>query len=178
MSSGILKIFYAKWLVKLHDDLWICCCSVAKSCLTLSDPVNCSTPGFPALHYLPEFAQTHVHWVSDAIQSAHPPSPSCPSALNLSQHQGRLCAILFNCQWSNHQREVTQGKSDLGHILIFVREHFPMTLFHLPPPTALRNVSASPVFLHLLWQRGIQVTPETKDPISKEDHVHGFQDKN
>ena len=44
------------------------CCSVSKSCLTLCNPMNCSTPGFPVLHYLPEFAQTHVHWVSDAIQ--------------------------------------------------------------------------------------------------------------
>ena len=46
----------------------VCCCSVAQSCLTLWDPMDCSTPGFPVLHYLQEFAQTHVHWVSDAIQ--------------------------------------------------------------------------------------------------------------
>ena len=45
----------------------ICCCSVAKLCLTLCDPMGCSTPGFPVLHHLPEFAQTHVHWVSDAV---------------------------------------------------------------------------------------------------------------
>ena len=43
------------------------CCSVAKSCLTLCDPMNCSTPSFPVLHCLPELAQTHVHWVCDAI---------------------------------------------------------------------------------------------------------------
>ena len=43
-------------------------CSVAKSCLTLHDPMDCGTPGFPVLHYLPEFAQVHVHWVDDAIQ--------------------------------------------------------------------------------------------------------------
>ena len=42
-------------------------CSVAKLCLTLCDPMDCSTPGFPVLHYLPEFAQTHVHWVNNAI---------------------------------------------------------------------------------------------------------------
>ena len=48
------------------------CCSVAKSCPTLWDPVNFSTPGFSVLHSLPEFAQTHVHWVSDAIQPSHP----------------------------------------------------------------------------------------------------------
>ena len=45
-----------------------CYCSAAKSCLTLCNPMNCSTPGFPVLHYLPEVFQTHVHWVSDAIQ--------------------------------------------------------------------------------------------------------------
>ena len=65
-----------------------CCCSVAKSCLTLFDPMGCSIPGFSVLHYLPEFAQTHVHWVGDAIQPSHPLlTPSSP-ALNLSQHQG------------------------------------------------------------------------------------------
>ena len=53
------------------------CCSVGKSCPTLCDPTNCSTPGFPVLHYLPEFAQTHVHWVSDAISSSVTPFSSC-----------------------------------------------------------------------------------------------------
>ena len=46
----------------------ILCCSVTKSCPTLCDPINYSMPGFPVLHHLPEFAQTHVHWVGDAIQ--------------------------------------------------------------------------------------------------------------
>jgi len=62
------------------------CCLVAQSCSTLCHPMDCSTPGFPVLHYLPEFAQAHVHCVSDAIQPSPPLSPS--SALNLSQHQG------------------------------------------------------------------------------------------
>ena len=52
-----------------------CCCSVAKSCPTVCNPTDCSTPGFPVLHCLPEFAQTHVHCVRDAIQSSHPVSP-------------------------------------------------------------------------------------------------------
>ena len=52
-----------------------CCCSVAKSYLTHYDPMDCSIPGFPALHYLPEFVQTHVHWVNDAIHTSHPLSP-------------------------------------------------------------------------------------------------------
>ena len=49
-----------------------CCCSVTQSCLIFSDPMTCSMPGFPILHHLPEFALTHVHWVSDAIQLSHP----------------------------------------------------------------------------------------------------------
>ena len=57
-------------------------------CLTLCDPMDCSIPRFPVCHYLPEFAQTHVHWVSDVIQLSHPLSSSSPPAFNLSQHQG------------------------------------------------------------------------------------------
>ena len=63
-------------------------CSVAQSCPTLCNPMDCRVPGFPVLHYLPEFALTHVHWVSDAIQPSHPLSPSSPLAFKLSQHQG------------------------------------------------------------------------------------------
>ena len=65
-----------------------CCCSVAQLCLTLCDPMDCSTPGLPVLHCLPEFTQTYVHGVSDAIQPSHPPSSPSPLAFNLSQHQG------------------------------------------------------------------------------------------
>ena len=50
----------------------VCCCSVAKLCLTLCNPMDCSTPDFPIFHYLLELTQTHVHWVSDAIQPSHP----------------------------------------------------------------------------------------------------------
>ena len=53
--------------------LWfLCSCSVTKSCPVLCDPMDCSTPGFPVLHYLLEFAQTNAHWVCDAIQPSHP----------------------------------------------------------------------------------------------------------
>ena len=63
------------------------CCSVTLSCLTLCDPMEYSTPGFPVLHHLPEFAQTHVHRIGDAIQPSHPLSPPSP-ALSLSPHHG------------------------------------------------------------------------------------------
>ena len=62
--------------------------SVAQSGLILCNSMNHSTPGFPIHHQLPEFTQTHVHWVSDAIQPSHLLSPPSPLALNLSQHQG------------------------------------------------------------------------------------------
>ena len=65
-----------------------CCCWVAKLCPTLCSLVNGSIPGFPVLHYLLEFAQTRVHWVSDANQSSHPLSPASPISLSLLQHQG------------------------------------------------------------------------------------------
>ena len=64
--------------------------------------MDCSMPGFPDLHYLPEFAQTHVHWVGDAIQPSHPLSPPFPPVFNLSQHQG-----LF--QWVGSLNQVAKG---------------------------------------------------------------------
>ena len=60
--------------------------------------MDCSMPGFPVLHHLPEFVQTHVHWVGDVIQPSYPLSPASPPALNLSQHQG-----LFQWVGSSHQ---------------------------------------------------------------------------
>ena len=72
--------------------------SVAQSCPTLCDPVDCSMPGLPVHHHLLEFTQTHVHRVSDAIQPSHPLSSPSPPALNLSQHQS-----LFKWVSSSHQ---------------------------------------------------------------------------
>ena len=74
------------------------CCSVAQSCLTLWDPMDYSTPGFPVHHQLLQLAQTHVHWVGDAIQPSHPLSSASPPAFNLSQHEG-----LFQWVGSLHQ---------------------------------------------------------------------------
>ena len=91
------------WIVPLHAQIYILsypsmwlyldirslgsCCPVVQSCPTLCNPMDCSTPGFPVHYQFWEHAQTHVHWVSDAIQLSHPllsPSP----AFSLSQHQG------------------------------------------------------------------------------------------
>jgi len=72
--------------------------SVTQSCLTLCDPIECSTPGLPVHHQLLEFTHTHVHWVGDATQPSHPLSSPSPPALNLSQNQG-----LFQWVSSLHQ---------------------------------------------------------------------------
>ena len=78
------------WLIEAFS-------SVAQSCLTLC-PMDCTTPGLPVHHQLPEFTQTHAHWVSDAIKPSHPLSSPSPPAFNLSQHQG-----LFKGVSSSHQ---------------------------------------------------------------------------
>ena len=93
-------VMYAceSWTVKKADprridafELW---CelfqfsSVAQSCPTLCDLMDCSTPGFPVHHQLPDLTQTHVHLVGDAIQLSHPLSFPSPPDFNLSQHQG------------------------------------------------------------------------------------------
>ena len=81
----------------------LCCyCSVTKSCLTFCYPLDCSTPGFRVLHYLLEFAQTHVHWVGDAIHPSCPLSPSSSPVLNLSQHQGLFQWVNSLHQWPNY----------------------------------------------------------------------------
>ena len=75
--------------------------SVRQSCPTLWDTINCSTPGLPVHHQLPEFTQTHAQQVGDAIQPSHPLSSPSPPVPNPSQHQG-----LF--QWVNSLHEVVK----------------------------------------------------------------------
>ena len=72
--------------------------SVTQLCMILCDPMDCSMPGFPAHHKLLELVQTHVHWVSDAIQTSHPLLSPSPPAFSISQHQG-----LFQWVSSSHQ---------------------------------------------------------------------------
>ena len=99
-SSGFLLLkWWKRWYPKPllnHESVQFS--SVAQLCPTLCDPMNCSTPGFPVHHQLQGFTETHVHWVSDAIQPSHPLSSPFPPALNLSQHQG-----LFQWVSSLHQ---------------------------------------------------------------------------
>ena len=114
----ILKVWH--WLADFSCSVQFS--SVAQSYPTLRDPMNCSTPGLPVHRQLPEFTQTHVHRVSDAIQPSHPLSSPSPPAPNPSQHWS-----LF--QWVNSSHEVakvlefqliwksSQRRSLLGNIL-------------------------------------------------------------
>ena len=77
---------------------WDSGCSVTQSCPTVCEPMNCSAPGFPILHYLLEFAQNQVHWVNDVIQPSHPLLPPSPSALkfpSISAFSNELVALCF-----------------------------------------------------------------------------------
>ena len=92
----------------LHRCVCLCVCStstyklafhqfgsIAQLCPTLCDPIDCSTPGSPVHHQLPEPAQTHVHWVGDAIQPSHPLSPSSPPVFNLLPASGSFLMSQF-----------------------------------------------------------------------------------
>ena len=83
--------------------------SVAHSCPTLWDAMDCSMSGFPVHQQLQKFTQTHIHWVSDAIQPSHPLSSPSPPTFNLSQHQS-----LFNWVSSSHQ---------VAKLLVFQLQH-------------------------------------------------------
>ena len=76
--------------------------SVTQLCLTLCDPMDCSTPGFPVHHQLPELTQTHVHRVGDAIQPSHPLSSPSPPNFNLSQHQGLSNESVLHIRWPKY----------------------------------------------------------------------------
>ena len=76
--------------------------SVAQSCPTLWDPMNHSMPGLPVHHQLPEFTQTHVHRVSDAIHLSHPLSSPSPPAPNLSQHQSLFQWVNSSHRWPEY----------------------------------------------------------------------------
>ena len=83
----LAQLFSLKHNTEIFYLSWNCCSLVTRSCPSLCDPMDCSTPGFPVLHHFLELAKTHVHQVSDAIEPPHPLSSPSPLALNLSKHQ-------------------------------------------------------------------------------------------
>ena len=85
--------YFGSWV------LYPFCCCFAQSCLTLCDPMDGSMPGFPVLHHLPQLVQTHVHWISDAIQTSHPLSSPSPHVFNPSQLQGFSNELALHIRW-------------------------------------------------------------------------------
>ena len=108
--------------------------SVQFSCSVMSNPMDCNTPGHPDHHQLPEFTQTHVHWVGDAILQSHPLSSPSPPAFNLSQHQG-----LFKWVSSSHQvaEELSASTSVLPMNIQDCRDNW------MPPTTPQEHVGVS-----------------------------------
>ena len=90
--------------------------SVTQSCLTLCDPMNCSTPGLPVHHLLPEFTQPHVHWVSDAIRPSHPLLllPPIPPSIRVFSNESTLC-MRWPKYW-NFSFSIIPSKEYLGLI--------------------------------------------------------------
>ena len=128
---------------KQKRNYLIYCCSVVNSCWTLCHPMDFSTPGFPVLHYLPEFAQihefaqTHIHWVGDAIQQFHPLSTPSP-AFNLSQHQG-----IFQCQLFTSGGQIIGASASASVLPVNIQGRFPLWLTGL---ISLQSKGLSRVF--------------------------------
>ena len=105
-----------------------CCCWVAKSCPTLWGPMDCSMPGFSVLHHLPMFAQTYVHWVSDAIQPSFPLLPLSPLASSFPSIKNPMFMFIglkgknynfFNLWKTWNQNFSVHSKILLEYILLF-----------------------------------------------------------
>ena len=104
-----------------YMDVWMHAKSFQSSRIQIHDPMDCSTPGFPVHHHLPEFVQVHVCWISDSIQPSHPLSPSSPSASNLSQHQG-----LF--QWFESGGQIIGASASASALPKRIQGWFPLRL--------------------------------------------------
>ena len=124
--------------------------------------MNCSTPGFPVLHHLPELAQTHVHWVDVAIQLSHPLFPF-PLTLSLSQHQG-----LF--QWVNSWHQVARVLENFNVKLCSKKQN---TNCHVTQSVQFSRSVVS----DSLWPHGLQHA-RLPFPSPTQTHVHWVSDAN
>ena len=119
--------------------------SVAQSCPTLCDPMDYSTPGLPVHHQLPEFTQTPVHWVGDAIQPCHPLLPPSPPAFNLPQDQG-----LFQWVVSASSGQSIGASASASILPMNIQDWFPLELAGL---ISLQSKGLSRVFSNTTVQK-------------------------
>ena len=100
-------------------------CSVSRSCLTLCNPMNCSTPGFHIHHQFPELAQTHVHWVGDAAQPSYPlSSPSPPGPQSFPASGSFSSESVLHIRWPKYWSTVWIARFYLTFLSLFVCGHF------------------------------------------------------
>ena len=149
------KMVQPRWKTSCQflKQLNYCCCSVARLFPTFCDPVNCNMPGIPVLHYLPEFAQTHVHRVSDVIPPSLPLSSPSPPAFNLSLHQvtPNLTAPKINF-WNSYRRGYTGTTR-----VVIMRNHF-LKVFILVATCGIYfpDQESNPGFVH--WECWVLAT--------------------
>ena len=137
----LLIFFFCYWLIwALAYEKLYQFSSVTQSCPTLSNAMDCSTPGLPVHHQLPEFTQTH--WVSDAIQPSHPLLSLSPPAFNLSEHQG-----LFKWVSSSHQVAKVLESASTSVLPMNIQYWFPLGW------TGLISLKNSPwrIYAFKLW---------------------------
>ena len=137
-----------------------CCCSAAKPRPTLCDPMDCSTPGFPVLHPLLELAQTHVHWVGDAIQPSHPLFSSCLQSFQASGP--------FPMRWLFTSGGQTTGASASATVLpMNIQSWFPLGLTSL---ISLLSKGLSRVFSSTINQKNefLRIQPS----LWSSSHIH------
>ena len=123
--------------------------SVTQLCPTLCDPMNCSTPGLPVHHQLLEPTQTHVHWVSDAIQPSHPSLSPSPPALSLSQHQGLFSESALLIRWPKYWSfsfNISPSQEHLG-LISFRKDWLDLLavqgLFESSPTPQFKSINSS-----------------------------------
>ena len=139
-----------------------CCCSVIQLCPALCHPLDWSTPGFPVLHHLLEFAQTDVHWVGDAIQPSHPLSSPFPPAFNLSQHQS------FPMSWLFASGGQSTGASASAPVLpMNIQDWFPLRLTGL---ISLQSKGLSRVSSNTTVQKHQSFS--TQPSLRSNSHIH------
>ena len=157
-DPGCLVILQVGWLslwgsVDPEFHVTCCCCSVTQLCLTC-DAMDCSMPGFPLFHRLPELAQTHVYWVSDAIQPSHSLLSPFPPAFNLSQQRVFSNESALCIRWPKYWHFSISPSNEYSGLISFKIDWFDF----LAVQGTLKSLeSIISVALSLLY--GLAVTP-------------------
>ena len=151
---------------------FFCSCSVAQSCLTLHSPMDCSMPGFPVLHHLPEVAEIHAHWVGDAIQPSRALLPPSSTAFYLSQHQVFSSELAFRIRcpksWSfsfsispssKYSNKISLGCKQIDLMMLLV--HLNLRHCHLVVAWKVKSVHLKKVSPHgNIKCKGVRGYPE------------------